>query len=536
MHKLMPTLLAARASLAECREEDLDLELPLLLVEQSICNIEYCMKKLVERKEIFNCTEALIKFLQDAEVDYTLLMYLQVSDSVTKGKGFISYLKGICEQHKVPYTNQFFFDAVWAHFTKAGVRPITPTKYIMHRKKDEILQQYKTIRSRNDWAQHNPFFFQTFITVKGKGFQKLVFFITRTWQDGVIRMHEILEKGGFVNGTTMYDAHGVFEHCIDDESLASLILDSEILASAFGDAANPAEIARELRQFPSIVGTEMVAKGLLNEEDMLHVVVKDKIRPRGDTTKVSFHFVLCVCAHKGQQKQCIELFLSDYKDSITAGLTHLQTHGRLPEGKPLPTAWYAFDAKAAISNGFTTAFSLKDKSDPHSRKHSDTVVCAGMQIRETLCPMQEQDFAHLAEAERLWLLQDQLYTIPKRHMLSYAMQLHSEDKVCLYQFISNFPAAIGIRTRNTPFGGSKKRGRPQAPNGLISRSVIIRRRRSRASTCQHGSRQRSGPFAVGRWGVTAPLPLSSASAQPSPRSRSLMSVSTRSLPCAVPVA
>jgi hypothetical protein len=495
MNNLVVHLIAARVSLAKCEEEENFIENPELdaTIEQSVSNIEFTLLQIVNRKEVFEKTSELIQILQDAGIDYTLLLYLQVSENVTKGKGFVAYLKGLCEQYKVPYKNQFFLDAVWAHFVRTGVQPITPTKYLVNRKKEDILQEYKTIRSRNDWGQHNAFFFQTFITVKGEGFRKLFFFITRTWQDGVVRMHEILSNGCFVHGTSMHEAHGAFEHAIEDEALTSLILDSEILASALQQPVS--DTKRDILQFPSILSTEMVRRGLLNEEDVLQVVVKDKTRPRGGTVKVSFHFVLCICAEKGSHKQCIELCQSDYKEAITAGLVHLKAHGVLPQDRPLHSAWYAFDAKAAISNGFTTAFTLKDRSDPHSRKHSDQFICSGLTFKEELCgiPVQDLHGTHLTEHERLWLLQDQLYTTPKRYMLSYAAPFKADSKVNSYSIFIIYCNCPGIRTRNTPYGGRKKKGRlsrTQAPSGPFARSTVrtaIARRHH--STCQHGSYQ-----------------------------------------------
>jgi hypothetical protein len=408
-------------SLSECCEDE-DL---LPLISQSVCNIEYAMERLVEQRCVAEKTANLIKYLEQAEVDYTLLMYIQVH--AARSKGFVSYLIGVCEQLGVDYKSRFFPEAVWAHFQRSGVQCITPKKFILNRKKDAILEEYKGIKSRNDWGQHNPFFFQTFVTTKEvKGFQKLVFFITRTWQDGVVRIHEILKQQSFVNGTTMYDAHGVFEHVVDDDTLSALILDSEIMSSVF-KTKSVAEIKEEVLQFPSIIGMEMIVKELINEEDMLHVTVKDKTRPRGDSVKVSFHFVMAVCAGKTYHKQAIEILLRDRKESIDQGLVHMKAHGSLPADAELPTAWYAFDAKAAISNGFTTAFSLKARTDPHSRKYGDSVICAGMQISETLCPIIVQDLgAALSDKERLWLLQEQLYTTPKRFMLGYAAQFETK--------------------------------------------------------------------------------------------------------------
>jgi hypothetical protein len=404
-----------------------DFELSCL--SQAVSNIEFATQKLLDRSSNQLKVASLIQYLKSAEVDYTLLLYLQLHSN----KGFMSYLRGVCGQFDILWQSRFLHDAVWTHFERVGVHPITPSKFLMNRKKDDILEEYRLIRSRNDWGQHNPFFFQTFITTKqSKSFQKLVFFITRTWQDGVIRLLEILKEGSFVFGTAMYEAHGAFEHVIDDESMAGLILDSEILCSAFQGHKTVEEVKEEVMRFPSIIGTEMVLKGLLNEEDMLRVVVKDKTRPRGDDVKISTHSILAICAPKGHHKRALEICLKDHKDEISRCLTHMKSKKHLPEDCTLPTAWYAFDSKAAISNGFTTAFSLKVKSDPHSRKHSDLVVCAGMQLSETLCPVQVQDFGDaLTDQERLWLLQEQLYTTPKRYMLEYAVQFEKvETKVC----------------------------------------------------------------------------------------------------------
>ena len=473
------------------------------IIEQLTCNIEYHVQKLLEFQTMQAKTAVLIQYLKDAGVDYTLLLYLQLQKANQK-RGFISYLQGVCDQLDVPYRCRFLYDAVWAHFRKTGVKHITPSKFLMNRKKDEILEEYRLIRSRNDWAQHNPFFFQTFITTRqSKSFQKLVFFITRTWQDGVIRMLEILKQGSFVYGTTMYEAHGAFEHVIDDETMAGLILDSEIVCSAFQGHKTVEEIKEEVMLFPSIIASEMVEKGLLNEEDMLRATVKDKTRPRGDDVKVSTHSILSICAPKGHHKRALEVCIGDHKEEIARCLTLMKSQGHLPEDRVLATAWYAFDSKAAISNGFTTAFSLKVKSDPHSRKHSDVLICAGMQVSETLCPIQVQDFSDaLTDEQRLWLLQEQLYTTPKRFMLEYAKEFEGvASKVLsrlasfwfIYLFLKNSilmkfnSTAIGICTHSPLFGGSKKRGRQfPAHHGLTTTRLAMDAGRRRSSTCQHG--------------------------------------------------
>ena len=340
MDAIFRHLSSARAIMAEYEssEEETDsIENLLLLITQSVCNIEYAVTRLIEQRTVTNKTMELIRYLHTAEVDYTLLMYIQVHSM--RSKGFVSYLIGVCEQLAVPYESPFFPEVVWEHFKRTGVQCITPRKFLMNRRKEDIIEEYQGVKSRNDWGQHNPFFFQTFVTTKDvKGFQKLVFFITRTWQDGVMRLHEILKQHCFVNGTTMYDAHGVFEHVVDDDTLSALILDSEIMSTAFQGRKSVAEVKAEVLQFPSIIGTEMVVKELINEEDMLHVTVKDKTRPRGDAVKVSFHFVLAVCAPKAHHKRAIEVLLRDRKESIEKALAHLKAHGSLQKECELPTA------------------------------------------------------------------------------------------------------------------------------------------------------------------------------------------------------
>ena len=432
MHSIIHSILSAREILAgvEEREESLEhgeLTHAILTATQSVCNIERTVHHIAEQRTVAGKTEELIDHLNKAEVDYTLLLYLQVD--AARSKGFVCYLLGVCEQLGVPYKSRFFLDAVWAHFKRHGVQPLTPTKFIVARKKDDIREEYKLIKSRNDWGQHNPFFFQTFITTKGTaGFQKLVFFITRTWRDGAIRILEIFKEGSFTHGSKYYEAHGAFEHFVDDDSLTALILDSEIPSSA--TTKSIADLTEEILRFPRIIGTEMIIKGLINEEDLLHVTVKDKTRPRGGYSKVSYHFIMRVVAPKAHQKLVIEQCMGDRKEAIDDGLRHMKAHGTLPADAPLETSWYAFDAKAAISNGFSVAFSLKDRADPHSRKHSDCIVCAGMQISETLCPVKVQDLCgDLADAERLMLLQQQFYTAPDRYMLGYAKEFTAQLSV-----------------------------------------------------------------------------------------------------------
>jgi nucleoid DNA-binding protein len=383
-----------------------------------IFNIKTILDKLFAQ----HTTTNVIDFLDKSKVDYTLLLYLQLPESIAKKSELISYLRSLCSSMKADFRSRHFYDSVWNYFERKGICPVTPDKYIIANKKDELLAEYEKIKK--SWGKHNPLFLQTYDTQDGK-FTNHLYHITRTVQDGILRLFDILKAGEFVANGRAYKACGAFEHIIGPTTLTCQIFDCEIMSTVFDERKTTEEIKEMVKCFPQCISSIMISEDLINIEDIITYVVKERTRRIDESTvKISYHFVPNICAYKSVHREAMDVCLKECKSRIDEANAHIKGTGILPENLlfgGISDSLLALDVGAIKSNGFTTAFSRKKSSDPFSRLIYSEEVCAGATIRLHECLKEPQDLhsPNLTDDTRRMLIYTQLFTTPKREMLCY---------------------------------------------------------------------------------------------------------------------
>ena len=384
--------------------------------------IAFTTKLLIQLTAKHNAARA-IEFLRELKVDYTLLLYLQLPEPIRKKSGFICYLESVCNQLKVDFSTRHFYDSVWTYFERQGVSLIAHDKYITSYKKAVIIEEYNKVKK--SWGVHNAFFFQTYTTNEKDEFVENVYHITKTAQDGVTRLLDILKAGEFPSGRRVYKATGAFEHIIDPiNTLTCQLYDCEIMSSVFDGKMSVQEIENMVEGFTRSISSLMIKEELIDIATIVTFVVKKRTRKVGlvgeDNTKVSYHFTPNICAPKSIHRQAMSLFLASSKGKITEACASIKDTKRLPEkyhDDPLIT----LDLGAIKSNGITTAFSRKKESDPFPRLAYTEEVCAGCTetLHECLKDPQDLKSDNLDDGQRRMLLYTQLYTTPKKEMICY---------------------------------------------------------------------------------------------------------------------
>ena len=381
------------------------------------------IKKLVGRLVVKQEAKKVISFLKEQKVDYTLVFFLQLPEKLKKTSEMISYLSHICLDMKIEIKNSYFFEAIWKIFENEGILPVTPDKFIVAPKKNIAIEEYEKVKK--SWGCHNPYFFQTYTTKEGK-FTEHLYHITRTAQDGLIRLLDILKAGGFMYNGKIYNACGAFEHVLSPKTLTCQLFDCEIKSSAFGDTKTVEEIKEMVELFPRAMSYLMINYNLISIEDFITFIVKDRTRQTGKSHKISNHFIAYICATKEMHRQAMEICLNDeWKDNIDTASQAIKETGLLPErcyaDKGIFASLLTLDYSAIKSNGITTAFSRKEHDHPFPNyTHTDEVIGAEFTERyECLKRPQDLQGSNIDNAQRLMLLYIQSYTLPHHNMTYY---------------------------------------------------------------------------------------------------------------------
>lgn len=395
-----------------------DLDESLSTVSYSIQKIEALLDKLTIRQR----TIKVIHHLKESKVDYTLLLYLQLPESLRTKSEVLSYLESTCMQMKADFKQRDFYKCTWDYFNDEGVLPITPDKFITANRKDDILKEYEKIKK--SWGTHNPLFIQTYDTKNGK-FTNHLYHISRTTQDGILRLQDILKAGEFAINGRVYTACGAFEHVIGPSTLICQIYDCEIMSSAFNERKTTEEIKEMVQQFPRCISSIMIEENLIDIEDFVKFTVKNRTRRINDNdVKISFHFIPNICAPKSIHNAATAVCLKGCKSRIDEGSAAIKNTGLLPESllsNNISDSLLAFDYSAIKSNGFTTSHSRKNRGDPFPRLIYTEELCGGVSIeREDYHnELQDLESTNMSDKERRMLMYVQLYTVPKHEMLCY---------------------------------------------------------------------------------------------------------------------
>jgi hypothetical protein len=377
---------------------------------------------LIEKLYVKQGATRVISLLKDQKVDYTLLLYLQLPESLKKSSELLSYLDSICADMKIDTSSSYFYKCIWNHFESEGVSQVTPDKYITSSKKSMAIEDYDKVKK--SWGSHNPLFIQTYSTRDGK-FTDHLYHITRTVQDGIIRLLDILKSGVFMVNGKAYDACGAFEHVISPSTLTCQIYDCEIMSTALGDMKSLEEIKEMMLCFPQCICKTMIEKDLISIEDIVTFVVKDRTRQVGeDKYKVSNHFIGNICAPKWIHRLATDICLAQWKERIDEADLAIKNTGLLPASfitNGINDSMITLDYSAIKSNGFTTAFSRKTPRDPFPRMVFADEICAGEVYERHECLKDPHDLhsSNLTDDQRRMLIYTQLFTAPKHEMLCY---------------------------------------------------------------------------------------------------------------------
>ena len=233
------------------------------------------IESLLDKQTVKQNTINVIYSLKESKVDYTLLLYLQLPESLRKKSELISCLESTCIQMKADFKCGYFYTCIWNYFDWEGVSSITPDKFIVANRKDDILKEYEKIKK--SWGKHSPLFLQTYDTKDGK-FTNHLYHISRTTQDGILRLLDILKAGEFVVNGKVYTACGAFEHVVSPSTLTCQIYDCEIMSSVFNEMKTTEEIQEMVKMFPQCIASIMIAEDLIDIEDFVKFTVKNRTR------------------------------------------------------------------------------------------------------------------------------------------------------------------------------------------------------------------------------------------------------------------
>lgn len=378
---------------------------------------------ILNKQVIKQRTISVINALKESKVDYTLLLYLQLPESLRSKSELICGLESTCVQMNADFKCEYFYTCVWNFFESEGVLPITPEKFVVANRKQDALNEYDKVKKT--WGKHSPLFLQTYDAKDGE-LNSHLYQISRTSQDGILRLLDILKAGEFAANGRMYKACGAFEHVISLSTLTCQIYDCEIMSSSFDGKKAIEEITEMVQQFPPCLSSIMISKNLVDMEDFIKFTVKNRTRRiDADNVKISFHFTPNICAPKSIHNAATEICLRECKGRIDAGKAAIKNTGVMPDHlvfNDISDSLLSLDYSAIKSNGFTTPFSRKKKSDEFSRLVYIEEVCGGMSINREMYVKTPQDLTseNMSDKERALLIYAQLYTTPKREMICYS--------------------------------------------------------------------------------------------------------------------
>ena len=237
--------------------------------------IQGLLTKLLVKQSVVS----VITSLKESKVDYTLLLFLQLPDSIKRRSELISCLESTCTNMKADFESRYFYECIWSYFESEGVLPITPDKYVVANSKEEILKEYE--RVKKSWGIHNPLFLQMYDTKDGK-FTNHLYIISRTACDGILWFLACLKEGAFVVKGKMYTTCGAFEHVVGPSTLTRQLYDCEIMSSVFDGKKSTEEIEEMVKCFPQCISSIMIDKNLMDIETFITFEVKNRTRILND--------------------------------------------------------------------------------------------------------------------------------------------------------------------------------------------------------------------------------------------------------------
>lgn len=361
------------------------------------------------------CAE-LIASLRAKKIDYSITLFLQANERHEA----LAALAKLCRESGVEPRSEALLDAVDGELKTTGIRPITPSLFVTAMLKRDVIEKYRAKQAQ--WGIHVPFFFQTYSEQEGGGYANLVYYITRTWQDGLVRVLEILKSGHHVaRQLQAVPAIGAFEHVLDQDTPFYPIFDCEIMRSFYKGRHTTDEIEESVRRFPQCLAQRLVETELVYPETLVYFNAKDKSRAASDGDfKVSKHFVASILATRREHHAANEAAMAPFHDFVHR---HKKEPPADTELAAAPFVFLAWDFTAGKSNGVAMAFSRKRATDPFPEYiYTETTVCGASVARTRPEPPAPHDLhgAHLTDQQRLRVLYETCYTTPRRRTAAYA--------------------------------------------------------------------------------------------------------------------
>jgi hypothetical protein len=423
----------------------------------------------------------IISHLLSLQIDPTLLYYFQLPTNILESVEIkeLKALEHICRAESINTSElkRSFFETLEQKMSERGVGSISPKEFIVSELKAQALERYATKREK--WGIHVPFFFQTYAPGQ-RGMRESFFFITRTWQDGVLMLLDILRQENYSlikNSTpTTHGVIGAIEHVVSDNTLFYALFDCEQMRSIYGERVPESELRARMEAFPSVLMKNLITYNVIDLDQTVSFDVKERSRVVAKTKagksetdlKMSMHFVSSIIGTKEMHLDAMTIALQKHEPWLTETKQTVRNSGALPDesletGKATDELiLYPFDLSAppGKGNGYTTILSRKKQNEPFPEPKHTERFCMGEQeprVQIGIKPPFDLTNPEVSNAERASILGRFCYTIPRLDMAFYSNSIIGgrdarEDTKVFYLFyfiLFVFPRGVEP-LKNTP--------------------------------------------------------------------------------------
>ena len=375
---------------------------------------------------------------EDTKFDYTLGFLLPAPPRIQRNIPMYARIPDLCRKHHITACQEFM-EQLERRLFRDGIPPLFPADVIVHEKKAGALQTYYNLQ--DSWGCHLPFFIQ----ISGEEITNSLFFIFRSYRDGIHRILLIFELKTYVhhNGRNVISVRirRVTEHVVPGMP-SYCLFDWDAYRRHFAPAGGHDDTDSELQSlmacFPGVIQEMMIAAGVLYEETEVKVIEKRKhrdIRTKDGKPdkKFSAHFLLHIFDF---HKDPLELALGPvipWLDAVKGSLKKTDSFGDTLDPKHGMSKYHPLigmdrSALPGGANGFNTSFSVKTTGDPYPELLPHfTTICLGLPVRpgsqhgNLPFPAGPQDpySLSMSNKEKRTILYYGCYTFPRKHTAFY---------------------------------------------------------------------------------------------------------------------
>jgi len=387
---------------------------------------------------------------EEIRLDPSLVFLLQMPEPLQaemeqKGFDVCARLRALCLERGIEGVgSSVFCRAVDDQLHSCELTPISLSlqTFVMGRSKEEVIIKYT--EKKDEWGIHLPWCVQT----TGPDYSESLFFIFRTWRDGIVHLRRMLEFGSYPHkGRHHMCVQGV-EHCLDGAPCFGLY-DWEAYLSGFRGRISEERFWALKKSVPLEIAGALVRSGVVDPGAEIRFVEKDKSRAvegKWDDAdqKNSSHFVssvwsskpLHIAAYNAMERvfRLDDTWLPRGNDarSNQSGKVYDYVPDRVLEDLEAQIGHLWLDPKAIAGgpNGFTTALSRNNGSSPPSYPRLiATYVTYGntLESHSGVLPEKVHNVFSLTDQEALAILRDTLYTVPRQTMMFYSSTLEAQS-------------------------------------------------------------------------------------------------------------